>query len=112
MPPTEAPPSDEKQVVEVPIRKSFRSDSYTEVYTNSSIGAFTPWDIEMTFGKLGSPDGVEELVTVRFAPAHAKAVLKVFESAVRGYEEKYGEVKLAAEQEPKLSAIAAAAKRK
>jgi hypothetical protein len=87
-------------------RKTFRAPQFIEIYSNASQGAFTPWDIEITFGKLDQLDGetaIADLVTVKLSPQHAKAVLKVLEGAVRGYEAVHGEIKLSDGQQPRLT---------
>src|SRR6478672_7855242 len=84
-------------------RKSFRSPNYVEIYANTSQGAYTAWDIELTFGRLGTLEGepaVEEHVTVMFSPQHAKAVSKVLANAVENWERIHGEIVLSASQQP------------
>ena len=84
-------------------RKAYRSDNFREMYCNTSQGAFTPWDIEITFGRLGFIDNeqaIEELVTVVFSPQHAKAVSRVLASAVQSWEKQFGEIVLSADQTP------------
>jgi hypothetical protein len=77
--------------------KIVRAPNFVEAYANSSQGAFTAWDIQLAFGTVDRIDG--EPVTIQriniiFSPQHAKAALKIFEGAIRGYEERYGEVKV------------------
>ena len=75
-----------KETVQRVRRRGVRAPAFVEVYSNTSQGAFTPWDIEITFGRLDVLDDepiVSELVTVLFSPQHAKAVAKVLESAVQ-----------------------------
>ncbi|HEY2815854.1 MAG TPA: DUF3467 domain-containing protein [Casimicrobiaceae bacterium] len=97
--------SDTKQEASLPraSRKAFRGPAFIEVYANTSQGAFTPWDIEITFGRLALLEGepaAEELVAVVFSPHHAKAVAKVLHSAVESWEKNFGEIVLSAAQQP------------
>lgn len=87
-----------------PIRlRAVRAPGFIEVYSNSSTGAFTPWDIEITFGRLEVSEGeqiVSELVTVLFSPQHAKAVAGVLAGAVEQWEARHGEIVLSTSQNP------------
>ena len=81
------------------VRKTYQGPGYVDVYANTAQGAYTPWDVQITFGRLDTLDNepaIAELVTVVMSPQHAKALLRVLESAIRGFEGKHGEIKLSA----------------
>ena len=83
--------------------RAIKAPGFVEVYSNSSTGAITPWDIEITFGKLDVQDGeqiVSELVTVLFSPQHAKAVARVLAGAVEQWEDRHGKIVLSTPQQP------------
>lgn len=83
--------------------RSVRAPGFIEVYSNTSTGAFTPWDIEITFGRLDVLEGeqiMSEQVTVLFSPQHAKAVSEVLAGAVKQWEARHGEITLSRAQRP------------
>jgi hypothetical protein len=74
-----------------------KADEYVSFYANFAQGGQTPWDISITFSRIGDLEGrtvVLDLATVTFTPALAKAVVAVIQANINGYEEQFGEVPL------------------
>jgi Protein of unknown function (DUF3467) len=102
-----------------PQLESFRSDKFTQVYSNSTNLNVTPWDFTLTFGVLakpseaGKPARIENLVEVVMSPQHVKALLGILASNVQEYEKQVGEIKLPQPTNPQPPAAGppAAAKR-
>ena len=64
------------------------------VYCNSASFGFSAWDIRLKLMELIEANVNVEHGTVVMSPAHAKAFLEAFQSAIRQYEEKFGEIDL------------------
>ena len=62
-----------------------------EVYTNSGIVNFSPYEFEVTFG-LGSSnyEGVRPVVNLRMSPQFAKEFARIITENVKRYEENIG----------------------
>lgn len=62
-----------------------------EVYTNTALVNFSPYEFEITFG-LGSSnyEGVRPVVNLRMSPQFAKEFARIISENVRLYEENIG----------------------
>ncbi|TAL35945.1 MAG: DUF3467 domain-containing protein [Spirochaetes bacterium] len=64
-----------------------------EVYTNTAIVNFSPYEFELTFG-LGSSNyqGIKPLVNVRMSPQFAKEFARIISENVKMYEQNIGAI--------------------
>ena len=69
--------------------------SIPELYTNSAMINFSPFEFEMTLG-LGSStyQGVRPVVNVRMSPQFAKELARILSENVAAYENNFGQVAL------------------
>ena len=67
--------------------------SIPELYTNSAMVNFSPFEFEMTLG-LGSStyQGVRPVVNVRMSPQFAKELARILTENIAAFENNFGEV--------------------
>jgi hypothetical protein len=74
-----------------------KADDYKTVYSNAARVGVGPWDLRITFAHIIENKRLEseaqDLVTIVFSPPEAKALLKMLQGAIVGYEELFGEIR-------------------
>ena len=76
-----------------------KSADHKSIYTNVVRAAITPFDIRIVFGQIQDAvpgsyvQSSEDLATVIMSPQEAKVAAHALETAIRGYESMYGEIK-------------------
>jgi hypothetical protein len=71
-----------------------RSPDFKVIYANNVNIGMSPWDIQMTFGKITSGNTIEHQITVVISPQWAKALAGVYQRVVADYESQFGKVAL------------------
>lgn len=86
-----------------------RTKRYRRIYANNLAIEFSMWDSSVIFGEIiGEKDGqpvIEELVHVNMSHAFAKTIAAVFANNIKGFEKKFGEIKIPVIDEATMKAI-------
>lgn len=67
---------------------------FKTIYANNVNIGLSPWDIQMTFGRITSANTIEHHVLVVISPQWAKALSSVLQKVVHDYEAKFGQVNI------------------